>query len=177
MASGAQCSSSLCTWMNTSWRLPRAPMPAIHHALLLATTYRLPLLPQGIPTLVLTDATGPELAAAAQEGRAWNETWLSYADFPHSFTGKPFDQRAAAAPLLALDALGARDPDSPTAFTWLISGDDDVAFFWPGLLQMPEGLNPQDPFFLSGKLACVASKCSRPGVAMPVARSTASACC
>jgi hypothetical protein len=27
---------------------------------------------------------------------------------------------------------------------------DDVAFFWPGLLRMLAGLDPDDPYFISG---------------------------
>lgn len=121
--------------------------------------------PQGIPTLVLTDASGAELAAEADEGQQWGELWQHYPDFRRSPTGKPADPRAAAAVALALEALSgsgraangsAADVAGGPGFDWLIYGDDDVAFMWPGLLSMLEGLDPQQPYFLTGALAAVA---------------------
>jgi len=50
----------------------------------------------------------------------------------------------------------AADVAGGPGFDWLIYGDDDVAFMWPGLLSMLEGLDPQQPYFLTGALAAVA---------------------
>lgn len=63
--------------------------PITHH------TCRCPL---GIPTLVLTDASGPELAAEAEEGRQWGETWQHYPNMSRLPTSKPADPRAAVVP-------------------------------------------------------------------------------
>lgn len=110
-------------------------------------TCRLPFRPcpprQGIPTLVLTNADGPELARAREERRAWNETWEHHPDAPFA-SGKPGDLRAASGPSAALRALGP-------GFRWLLYGDDDVAFFWPGLLAALEGLDPEHPYFITGE--------------------------
>lgn len=114
---------------------------------------------------MLTDASGAELAAEADEGQQWGELWQHYPDFRRSPTGKPADPRAAAAVALALEALSgsgraangsAADVAGGPGFDWLIYGDDDVAFMWPGLLSMLEGLDPQQPYFLTGALAAVA---------------------
>lgn len=95
---------------------------------------------------MLTNADGPALAHQAEAGRAWNETWEHHPDAPFA-SGKPGDLRAASGPSAALRALGTG------GFKWLLYGDDDVAFFWPGLLQALEGLDPEDPYFITGETA------------------------
>ncbi|KAL4420943.1 hypothetical protein ABPG77_004572 [Micractinium sp. CCAP 211/92] len=97
---------------------------------------------RGIRTLVLTNATGELLAREQQEGLRYNEVWQHYQDFSNISTGKPGDVRAAVTPAYVRSTLG-------TNFKWLIYGDDDVVFFWPGLLRMLRGLDHRDPYFLT----------------------------
>ncbi|KAL4434222.1 hypothetical protein ABPG75_000663 [Micractinium tetrahymenae] len=98
---------------------------------------------RGIPTLVLTNATGDQLRREQQEGRQYNEVWRHYQDVPgFALTGKAGDPRAAVTPALAQAVLGS-------GFSWLLYGDDDVAFFWPGLLRALRGLKREDPYFLT----------------------------
>ncbi|KAL4420942.1 hypothetical protein ABPG77_004571 [Micractinium sp. CCAP 211/92] len=99
----------------------------------------------GIRTLVLTNATGAALAREQALGRRFNEVWQHYPDVPgFGVQQRAGDPRAAVAPALALAALGGD-------FSWLLYGDDDVAFFWPGLLRAVQGLHPRDPYFLTGQ--------------------------
>eukprot|EP00887_Chlorella_sp_A99_P002433 scaffold10.g2433.t1 len=72
---------------------------------------------------------------------AHNEVWVFRPNQRSELTGKPFDARAAIGPVLALRHL--------RPFKWLLFGDDDIAFFWPGVLQALAKLDPDDPYFLS----------------------------
>lgn len=140
---------------------------------------------QGIPTLVLTNATGQLLSSEQEEGRRFNEVWLHYPDNPGISTGKPGDARAAVTPALVQASLGSsfewliyadvspvstcsaarafglgslrvatlcsmpqRRVDAPAAGS--VSVQDDIVFFWPGLLRMLHGLDHRDAFFLTG---------------------------
>ncbi|KAL4434226.1 hypothetical protein ABPG75_000667 [Micractinium tetrahymenae] len=97
----------------------------------------------GIRTLVLTNATGAALAREQALGQRYNEVWQHYPDVPgFGVQHRAGDPRAAMAPAVALAALGAN-------FSWLLYGDDDVAFFWPGVLRALQGLDPRDPYFLT----------------------------
>lgn len=197
---------------------------------------------QGIPTLVLTNATGQLLQREQEEGLRFNEVWQHYPDVPaFRLTGKPGDPRAAATPALAQAALGS-------GFSWLLYGDvsggarcdarlaghrwqrtsaggerwsrsrlccgllpcraalseclastlahcsqallrsdgyacfmsstlqlraalpsfvsamgptlqDDVAFFWPGLLRALHGLHTDNPYFLTGWQRVSSARC------------------
>lgn len=84
---------------------------------------------RGIPTLVLTNATGAALEAESQEGARHNEMWVHYPDHPEfqvtsqwcsrgpgAVCDKRGDPRAAMAPLLARQYLG-------DGFRWLVYGD------------------------------------------------------
>lgn len=104
-----------------------------------------PAEPQGIRTLVLTNATGALLAAEQAEGAAHGEHWAHVPDVENfAVTNKSGDYRAALAPLLAAQHFGRG------SFRWLLSADDDVAFLWGGLLRMVAPLDADDPYFLSG---------------------------
>ena len=71
---------------------------------------------QGVQTLVLTNATGEELAREQVEGRRHNERWVHYPDVPNfAVTNKSSDLRAAVAPALAAAQLGD--------FKWLLFCD------------------------------------------------------
>lgn len=97
---------------------------------------------RGVRTLVLTNASGEVLEREQVEGRRHNEQWLHFPDVPRfSVTNKSGDPRAAMAPVLAAARLGS--------FKWMLYSDDDVAFLWPGVLRMLEGLSPEDPYLLS----------------------------
>ncbi|KAL4422901.1 hypothetical protein ABPG75_009098 [Micractinium tetrahymenae] len=115
-----------------------------------------PSLLQGIRTFVVTNATGTALAPLQHEGRSHNEIWASYPDVPTGITKKRGDVRAALAPALASTHLvdGGQDTIVPAPFSWLLYGDDDVAFFWPGVLRVLQHLDPEQPFFLTGEGPC-----------------------
>ena len=79
----------------------RLPCPAVLHPPPQAFPSPFPL--QGIRTLVLTNATGADLAREQALGRRFNEVWQHYPDVPgFGVQQRAGDPRAAVAPALAL---------------------------------------------------------------------------
>lgn len=81
--------------------------------------FPVPALPQGITTLLATNASSAALALERRDGLQQNELWVHYPDVPEfNATPKPSDPRAAMAPALAARHLGTGG-----SWRWLISGD------------------------------------------------------
>lgn len=94
---------------------------------------------------IVTNAPEDELVALNQEGERHHEVWGRFNDTKLRFGDweLPGELRMAHAPWLAHRAYKGD-------YQWMLFGDDDTVFFLEGVMAAVAGLDPNDPYYLSG---------------------------
>ncbi len=116
--------------------------PATNFCRLLSTEGARPL--QGVRTFIANN--NPVDDAQVESGRQYNETWSYYPDDVPLRSLYGGDSRAALVPFLAHTQL-------KDTYKWLLYGDDDTVWFLEGVMSMLEDLDPDMPYFITGKHA------------------------